>query len=329
MADLRFDPVSGVWVAIARRRRERPMEFIPLEQVHQQIICPFCAGNEDETPSPVIAYREDGSILGPDGDASQWMTRIVPNKYPSLIQPTAKTESGPYCSDLQDGVQELAIPTRRHVSSISDLTEMEFTVCLKACQERIAELRQMPGIKHVSLFLNCRSAAGASLEHIHFQIMGSPLLSPFLVQRTERNRVNLDQRGESLIASLMNWEKEQNVRILRETENFLMFCPYASRFSFQVWIVPKRTEMSFSCNGDNFNAELVELCKFYTGRLEGLMENSAYNFLINLAPTSDVKNEHWFVEIFPRLNTMAGYEIQTDIWVNPVPPEMAAKRLLS
>ena len=85
MADLRFDPVSGVWVATARRRRERPMEFIPLEQIHQQIICPFCAGNEDETPKPVIAYREDGSILGAVDDPSKWMTRIVPNKYPSCL----------------------------------------------------------------------------------------------------------------------------------------------------------------------------------------------------------------------------------------------------
>ena len=108
-----------------------------------------------------------------------------------------------------------------------------------------------------------------------------------------------------------------------------MLCPYASRFAFQVWIVPKRMNLPFSSNGINFNSELVELCKFYTERLEGLMENTAYNLLINLAPTSQMQSEHWFVEIFPRLNTMAGYEIQTDVWVNPVPPEMAAKRLLS
>ena len=327
MADLRYDPVSGIWVAIAKRRRERPMEFVPLEQVHKQIICPFCAGNEDETPEPVIAYHEDGSILGADDDPAKWVSRIVPNKYPSLIQSGSEVDCGPYQCLCVDGLQELVIPTRRHVSSISDLSDSEFEIGLKGCQDRVAAVREMKNIKHVSLFMNCRSASGASLEHIHLQIMGSPLLSPFLVSRHERNLANLRTKGESILSTLMNWERQEQVRMIRETEHFAMFCPYASRFSFQVWIVPKNMSLPFS-GATHFNAELVELCKFYTVRLEELIENSAYNFLVNLAPTEYMQNEHWFVEIFPRLNTMAGYEIGTDIWVNPVPPELAAKRLL-
>ena len=99
MADLRYDPTSGIWVANARKRRERPMEFVPMEQLHKQVICPFCRGNEDETPQTIVAYRTDGSRLTADDDPESWTARIVPNKYPSLSQATNLKECGPYrCS---------------------------------------------------------------------------------------------------------------------------------------------------------------------------------------------------------------------------------------
>ncbi len=327
MADLRFDPIAGIWVAIARNRRERPMEYIPIERVHQQINCPFCWGNEEETPAPVLAYKPDGTKLTSTDDPSGWITRVIPNKYPSLIQTVNKMDGGPYDCLFGDGVQELVIPTPRHVSSISELTDKELRMCWTACQDRLQALRSVAELQHVMLFMNARSAAGASMEHIHFQIMGSPLLSPFLVSRHERNERNKVETGRSLVSSLLKWELDQGVRILQETEHFVMLCPFASRFSFQVWIVPRDPMLTFDRKQVDFNSELSGLCKQYIQRLEQLIEDTAYNLLLNLAPNKYKENEHWFIEIFPRLNRMAGYEIGTDIWVNPVPPETAAKRL--
>ena len=327
MADLRFDPISGIWVAIAKKRRERPMEFVPIEQFHQQIICPFCRGNEDETPGAIAAYHADGTLLTAEDEASKWTARIVPNKYPSLSETPTSLDCGPYQFADQDGIQELIIPTSRHVTSISELSIEELAVCFTASQNRIDTLRRDTAIKHLMLFMNCRSAAGASLGHIHFQLMGSPILSTYLQQRRQRDRENFQQRGEHLIATLLQWELEQQVRILKETEHFVMLCPYASRFSFQVWIVPKNHELPFANRWINFNAELAALCRTYIKKLEHLMESPAYNWLLNLMPHDDGHPDHWFIEIFPRLNRMAGYEIGTDIWVNPVPPETAAKRL--
>ena len=332
MADLRYDPNSDVWVAISSKRRERPMEFIPIEQKHQQIICPFCSGNEDETPPPIIAYREDGEPLTPEDNPSSWLSRVVNNKYPSLSDANGSDQCGPYDCSSSDGVQELVIPTPRHVVSISELTDAELQLCFKACQQRLSALREQENIKHIVLFLNCRSSAGASLEHIHFQIMGSPILSQFLSQRAARNRASVAENGKSLIANLMDWELEQGVRILHESDNFTMFCPYASRFAFQVWIVPKDASRRFDQyeqGGEEMRRELSELCCDYVRRLENLLDSPAYNFLVNFAPVQQGEHEHWFVEIFPRLNRMAGYEIGTNIWVNPVPPETAAKRLCS
>ena len=87
--------------------------------------------------------------------------------------------------------------------------------------------------------------------------------------------------------------------------------------------------MQFTRLEKSWNNELAELCRGYVGKLEGLMDNPAYNLLLNLSPNRYRDGEHWFIEIFPRLNRMAGFELGTDVWVNPVPPELAARRLSS
>ncbi|MEM9412399.1 MAG: DUF4921 family protein, partial [Planctomycetota bacterium] len=319
MSDLRYDPISGIWVAIARNRRERPMEFVPVEQVNKQIICPFCYGNEDETPIPIAAYDENGKRLGSDDDPGSWSARIVPNKYPSLLLAPGQFDPGPYECSTMDGIQEIVIPTPRHITSISELEPFELHNCLLACQDRVRDLSKIDQIEHVMIFMNCRSEAGASLEHIHFQIMAAPVISHYLVSRHNRNEKHVASKKQSLLSTLLDWELSQEVRILEETDRFIMLCPFASRFAFQVWIAPKTSELAFDSTSEDFRPELSELISRYTCRLEELLEKPAYNLLLHLAPTKLNQNQHWFIEIFPRLNRMAGFEIGTEIWVNPVP----------
>lgn len=323
MADLRYDPIAGVWVAIARKRRERPTEFIPLEQLHQQLICPFCRGNEDETPGPIAVYDHAGSKC--DATVEDWLCRVIPNKYPSLMDDSV-VECGPYSVVETDGVQELVIPTPRHVSSISELTQDELRVCLNAARDRIGELRRNATMEHLIVFLNCRYAAGASLGHIHFQLMGAPVLSHYLAARASRNRQHFETHGTGLVQTLLQWELAQQKRIVEESENFVMICPFASRHAFQVWIVPRTIEIAYTQCSNELNAELALLCKNYVERLEQLLNHPAYNLLVNLGPRNE-QHDFWFVEIFPRTNRAAGFELGTDVWVNPVAPETAVKRL--
>ena len=327
MSDLRFDPISGIWVAIARKRRERPMEFVPMEQIQKQIICPFCRGNEEETPDPIVAYGANQRPMVETDDPSSWTVRIMPNKYPSLSLAQGDAVCGPYTCTPADGWQELVIPTPRHVASISELTVDELSFAWLCCQKRLAELRQNETLEHTMLFFNCRSAAGASLEHIHLQIMATPVLSPFLKLRCDRYDDSWAKTGQTLMSELLNWELEQGSRIVRKTDNLVMFCPYASRFAFQAWIVPKDSDLSFLEMGSQFNDELAELCHAYVSKLESIHEYPAYNMMLNLAPSKYQGKDHWFVEFVPRLNRMAGFELGTDVWVNPVPPDLAVRRL--
>ena len=355
MSDLRFDPVSGHWTVIAGNRNDRPIEFLPLERVRKRLICPFCGGNEQETPPTKMMYASDGrqmqSSVDDDGNEhDRWSSRVVSNKYAAfcgverpaestaadqnaqedvLDVSSGKVAHGPYFRSALPGPQELIIPSRRHILSMSSLYDDELKVLFRANQDRLQTMRDCNSAKHAMLFMNCRSEAGASLEHIHLQLIGSPVISDHLKKRVQRNRLHLDTHKETLMSSLLKWEIEQQTRIIYQAKYFTVVCPFASRFPFQVWIVPNDPSVSFLEVDEAMRDELAFMSRDVIRRLEEELDNPSYNFLMHLAPFSQMTADHWYMEFFPRTTRAAGFELGTDIWVNPIAPELAAKRLRS
>ena len=325
MSDLRYDPISGQWVAIARNRLQRPTEFIPIERVQKQLICPFCAGNEDETPPAIAAYDALGASVDLKGP---WTVRVVPNKYPSFSAVSdPQPQPGPYRATGAAGQQELVIPSARHITSLSSLNDDEMEVCLMACQHRISTMQRAAVIQHAMLFVNCRSSAGASLAHIHLQLIGSPVVSHYLRARVARNLQSIQEYGVPLIRRLSDWESERGVRMVADSASFRVFCPYASRFPFQLFLVPKNDRAPFVSMSKSESRELGQLTRLMVKRFEAILELPAYNLLLHQAPFDAVEDDQWFIELFPRITYAAGLEWGTDIWVNPVTPETAAKAL--
>ena len=329
MADLRFEPVSGTWVAIARNRNRRPMEFVSIPEIKEHVRCPFCSGHEEATPQAVAAYDAEGNKLTSHNPSQPWLVRVVPNKYPSLNEPGQAMAGGPYQTSQATGIQEVVVPSPRHISSFSELTHEEATVSLQACQERLRQLAEHPSVQHVMLFMNCGLVAGASLGHIHLQIIASPVSSPSLDRRARLNDQHVTERGHSVLRSLLNWEVEQQERIVEETESFFVLCPFASQYPYQTWFLPKRLESGWTDMDQVEREELGRLLRKYVARLETLLDNPAYNVLFHQPPTSASFRGGGYVELLPRLTRAAGYELGTDIWVNPVAPELAAEQLRS
>lgn len=337
MSDLRFDPVSGQWTLIAPHRKNRPVELLPVEKVTKRHICPFCGGNESETPAASALYDSTGTALSTSGaTAGDWLSRVVPNKYASFGSVDVGTNGhtpdpcrrlGPFTASSLPGLQELLIPSPRHVSSLSQLDDSETHVLWQASQDRIA-LMQSGGIaRHAMLFMNYGSQAGASLEHVHVQLMGTPLVTGSLAGRMQRNRDCLQRENKTLIESIVAWELQEDHRIISRSENFTVLCPFASRFSYQTWIVPNRRDVSFVDMDAQQRNELGLLCRTMTGRLEEQLDDPSYNMLLRMAPFEEAADDHWYVEILPRTTRAAGFELGTDVWVNPIPPELAAKNL--
>jgi UDPglucose--hexose-1-phosphate uridylyltransferase len=327
MSDLRYDPVFDVWTAISEIRRERPIEFVPIEQSFKQLICPFCSGNEQETPPTILALDQAAQTITGDSEKS-WLARVIPNKYPTYVAgvEAISEQIGPFRRSTQPGDQELVIPTPRHLYSLSELTPCEFATGLRAAQLRLAEKETQREMAHAMLFVNCRYDAGASIAHIHFQMIGSPVTTSALEGRAKRFLTTGSPKN-SLVAEILEFEQEQRVRLVRETKDFLMVCPFASRMAFQVWIVPRDSAKPFWEISEEQREQVAELSQYYVDRIERLLGKPAYNWMLHQLPFAHRATDHWLIEIVPRVSKTAGYEMGTDIWVNPVAPETAARQL--
>ncbi len=328
MSDLRYDPILDCWTVVAENRRDRPIEFVPNEQLRKQLICPFCAGNEDETPPPLALLDAGGDPLD-DLSSAAWTARVFPNRYPTFASEKRGgiPPCGPYLRSSGSGAQELVIPTPRHVSSLGELTVGELVAGMIAAQMRITRMMQSADLVHAMLFCNCRFEAGASIEHVHFQLIGSPLASSWLQNRVKRLREHRQQQGQSMLHAIVDFETADRKRIVATNDQWVMLCPLASRMPFQVWIVPLRPARSFSgCSREQLEL-LARLTVRYVRRLEELLGQPGYNWVLHQSPFADETDGDWFVEIVPRLAKSAGYELGTDVWVNPVSPETAARRL--
>ncbi len=325
MSDLRLDPITGQWVAIAANRRHRPNEFQQVLERAQASHCPFCVGNESETPQPLQVVTTSGG--------EEWVVRVVPNKFPSFPKngspscPDSPVEFGPYSQFPAAGIQEVIIHSPRHVESLSELSERELYQGFEVFADRVKFVSSQSEIEHAMLFKNCRAEAGASLQHVHSQLIGTPLVPDQLRLRWQRMKTHLEQNNRSILESIVDWELAREVRVLEATDRFAVICPFASRFGYQLWIVPRQQSTRFVDLDQQSNRELALLCQRYIGRLEQQLDNPAYNLLFHFAPREFADYEHWFVELFPRLTRPAGFEWGTGWWVNPYAPEDVASNL--
>ncbi len=360
MSEYRYDPYYGTWVAIATIRGERPHDFQQSESRVADARCPFCRGAEHETPTAVLelaAVDAPASLV--NGEDDGWIVRVVPNKFPAITgeddgwigqvlqlqipasapDPTKPRDRGtldtpkfPYAKKVIGGCQEILIESPRHVASLSELTRLERLLTLRALQERIRVGQADPTIQQISVFKNCRPEAGASLEHAHSQLIFSRFASAAIQQRWANCQVFWDKHRVSLIQSIRNWELEDLSRVVTGGDGYSAFCPYASRFPFQVWIVPDAGIGPFEQVGLDELEGLSENLRDAIARLESVHPQAPYNVLLHLPPPRfdadmTASAHRWFVEIIPRLGRLAGYELMGAGWVNEASPERAAAQL--
>lgn len=307
MSDFRYDPFFDQWVCIAESRQDRPVEYQQTVQRRADLECPFCAGNEYLTP-PALQQIGDG--------AKTWLVRAIPNKFPALGS-ADKSDAGEFAG----GWQEVLVVSPRHVASFAELSDDELVACLNLFQQRIRALAADPAVAHVSLFMNCRPAAGASIEHAHFQLLGSPVC-------TGQVRARL-QRMQSVEGDSNRWrqqlERERaSDRLVAGGDAFAVFCPFASRYTGQLRIAPMVRRSMRDLNGKELQV-LGGLLRQWTAAVERVFEQPAYNIVFFFPPNDDADGP-WFVDLIPRFPQAAGFELATDCWINPLSPETAARR---
>ena len=124
-------------------------------------------------------------------------------------------------------------------------------------------------------------------------------------------------------------EKGENERLICENSRFLAFSPFASRFPFEIWILPKEHHSDFSFIQTQDVIELARMLKRILLRMKGVLGDVPYNFIIHTSPIEEREREdyHWHIEIMPKLMPIAGFEWGSGFYINPTPPEEAARFL--
>ena len=327
MPELRREPVSGRWVIVATERAARPTDFETNPQIIKSGFCPFCEGNEDKTPPEILAYRDSDTMPNSDG----WRVRVVPNKFPALQAEGEylKSEEGIY--DMMNGIgtHEVIIESPRHIQSLTSLDNGNVEEVLLCYRERLVDLKSDKRFVYGLLFKNVGFSAGASLEHTHSQLIVTPIVPPLVANEIANAKTFYQHSKRCLFCDMIQQEMETDKRVVIPTDNFIVFAPFASRFPFEIWILPKKHESNFE-NLQGFEAEeLAHILKSVLAKLEATLDFPPYNYIIHNAPFNVTEAEyfHWHIEIIPRLTNIAGFEWGTGFYINPTSPEEAAEML--
>lgn len=327
MSELRRDPVLGRWVIISTERGERPSDFTPAEPMKPSGFCPFCSGNEKMTPPEIAAIREPGT----KPDTTGWRVRVVSNKYPALTIEGALNKRAYGIYDIMNGVgaHEVFIETPNHMSTISTLPITNVEELVWMYRERMIDLEKDERFKYILIFRNSGREGGASLMHPHSQLIATPTIPKRISEEIEGTKAYLNFKDRCVFCDMVDEERAFGRRVVEENEHFITFCPFAARFPYEMWLLPKKHVNDFSLVDDKDIPLLADCFQKSIKRLDMALGKPPYNYIIHTVPcnTPTQYYYHWHIEIIPRLTQVAGFEWGTGFYINPLSPEIAAETL--
>jgi len=329
MPELRKDPVLGRWVIISTERAKRPKDFkaTPEKKVGSPKSCPFCPGNESATPPEIFAYRADGTQPNTPG----WTLRVISNKFPALLIEGDINRRGEGIYDRMNGIgaHEVIIETPDHESDLADLELSHFKNVIHAYQQRMLDLKNDQRLRYVMIFKNFGAAAGASLEHSHSQLIATPVIPKRVTEEMDGARRYFEYRDRCIFCDIVVQETKDRKRLISENNSYILICPFAPRFPFETWILPRTHLSNFEEATKQQLDDLAAILKDCLLRIKKALNTPPYNYIIHTTPITlkGIEFYHFHLEIIPVLTHIAGFEWGTGFYINPTGPEESAQYL--
>lgn len=339
MPELRTDWLTGRTVVVAEDRAGRPNEFGEGGELDRVIAatsrdsfeCPFCPGNEHRTPPAV--YEQPGA----DG---RWRVRVVPNRYPAFevgrVDYTAAEAASPKAEVPAPGVEaavgthEVIVETARHVNRTSAISAAELRDVLEAYAARLRHWRADGRFRYGLVFKNQGPRAGASLAHLHSQLVALPAVPSNVGREMRRAEHEFRREQKCPYCRLIQQERSSGERIVLDRDGYVAYCPYASWQPWEVWLLPAQHQPAFERLGPPAAIDrLADVLHDLVSRVETIVPSASYNLLLRTAAWLDGVDPwcHWRIEILPRVADFAGLELAAGIHINPLSPEHAAGQL--
>jgi len=329
LPELRRDPVDGRWVIISTGPHKRRVDFHTnkYDEKGRGKGCPFCPGSESLTPGEILAFRDPGTAP----DSPGWRVRVIPNKFPALMVEGELNREGVGYYDKMNGIgaHEIIIESPRHEDVHASLSLKQLEEVFTAYRERIIDLHRDERFKYVMVFKNYGEAAGAGMEHPHSQLIAIPILPKHIIEETNGAKEYYGYKERCIFCDIIQQELEQENRTIARNDEFLAICPWAPKFPFEIWILPRHHDSSYEDSSSEQFAQLAQVVSEVHKRLDAALDRPHYNAVIHTSPFEIQHNDyyHWHMEIMPRITRVAGFEYGTGFYINPVSPEEAAEFL--
>lgn len=331
MSELRKDPIVNKWVLLSAARAKRPSDFKDHPQPPPQPgPCPFCPHQEHETGDEVFAWRESAVKCAPD-----WRVRVVKNLFPAVSQDSENEsveQEGPLqgCSMPGFGSHEVVIETPNHDFKFASLSVENVEEIFKAFQQRIHNFREDKRFKYVQIFKNQGNAAGASMRHSHSQIIALPIIPHDVQHEIDGAKHYYDTTRECILCDMVQRGISDGRRLIDCFSDYVVIAPYAPRYPYETWIVPRFHASNFE---DASNSQLRSLAIALLStlrKMDGAFNNASFNYMLHTSPVQDyctLPYYHWSLRIVPHLIALGGFELASGCHINPVFPEKAAASL--
>ena len=320
--ELRRDPISGNWVIEEDGEGGWPANGT----------CPFCPGQEALSPLTIYSHA--------NGDG-RWQVRVTPHLRPLYRiegEPQRRAE-GMYDKMRGLGAHEVVVETPAHQTSLSRLTDEEVAEVLRAYVSRISDLKKDPRFRYVTVFRDQGTPAGQDLEHPHSQITATPFIPKRVVCELRSHQLHYALKERCILCDMAAQEAADRVRTVDWDDQFMAFCPFASRTPYETWILPLNHHSTFEEDLHTWHRQLqcARFLKSILQRLESVVPS--FHLVLHTTPNLNAKFEnkqpwktleedfHWHFEILPAQAPQSTSYSLKEVFYNSLRPEQAADEL--
>jgi len=322
MAELRLDPFTRRWVVTGKR----PV----MPDVHDEGAgCPFCPGNERMTPHSIREFSNS---------AGTWMARVFHDRAPLFLVEgsTDRRAEGMFDRMNTVGAHEIVVETPVHGLTLAQLPADHVGHLLELFRDRILDLKQDHRLRYVSLFKDQHPPSAAVEGHAYSQVLGTPVLPQLLEIEFRWSRAHFERHDRCIYCDALQQEIHDEVRLVDQTDDFVAFCPFGSRWSYELWVGPIRHSSSFE-NDMMEPGRAAAFAPFLKSCLKRIEKVSPSLHVVvhtepNLQASKPTKewwntirdDYHWHIEIQPDVEGKRRFLGTEGFHFNPIPAEQAA-----
>ena len=345
--EIRIDPIvpsQSVLISTARGKRPRRDEA-PAARDERPFVetCPFCRGNEHLTPPAAEQTPATG----------EWEIRIVKNPFPILADDLLPVGLPPGIQQVIEGYghHEVIVDHFNHGIVLHQFSERHLAMLFAVYRDRMRFLYDAdPRIRYILVFKNFGKGAGGSMAHTHSQLIAMPIVPHNVHDEVESSAQFHQQTGNCIFCTLIDeamslettaydrrtGEKQQSYEtgkyIVERGKKFVAIKPFASRYEWEVHILPVEHASNFLDVTTEDLADLARVLRRTMARLQSVVGEIQYNYFLHTVPhlpnSSDFADSfHWHLEICPRTSIPSGFELGSGLFVNSLSPEAAAAKL--